>query len=108
MIVLELGIVTDTTILADPIVVLESVNWLVLAYSVAVSVSLIVVIPLFVVVVDVVVPVVDTAVVSGLLLLETGGVDVFDSSSLVVAVALDWVVLVWLVIEVDVVLKSEQ
>lgn len=99
---------TDTTILADPIVVLESVNWLVLAYSVAVSVSLIVVIPLFVVVVDVVVPVVDTAVVSGLLLLETGGVDVFDSSSLVVAVALDWVVLVWLVIEVDVVLKSEQ
>lgn len=108
MIVLELGIVTDTTILADPIVVLESVNWLVLAYSVAVSVSLIVVIPLFVVVVDVVVPVVDTAVVSGLLLLETGGVDIFDSSSLVVAVALDWVVLVWLVIEVDVVLKSEQ
>lgn len=99
---------TDTTILADPIVVLESVNWLVLAYSVAVSVSLIVVIPLFVVVVDVVVPVVDTAVVSGLLLLETGGVDIFDSSSLVVAVALDWVVLVWLVIEVDVVLKSEQ
>lgn len=108
MIVLELGIVTDTTILADPIVVLESVNWLVLAYSVAVSVSLIVVIPLFVFVVDVVVPVVDTAVVSGLLLLETGGVDVFDSSSLVVAVALDRVVLVWLVIEVDVVLKSEQ
>lgn len=107
MIVIELGIVIDTTILADPIVVLESANWLVLAYSVAVSVSLIVVIP-FVVVVEVVVPVGDAAAVPVLLLLEPGCVDVFDSSSLVVAVALDWVALVWLVIEVDVVVKSEQ
>lgn len=87
VIVLELGIVNDTMILADPIATVEPVGRLELGEVVSSFDSLVVDIP--VIVVDAVLPGDVVAVISSFSLLGAGGIDVSVSSLSAVDVALD-------------------
>ena len=106
VIVLELGIVTDTMILVDPVGTIEPVERLGLGEVVSSFDSLVVGIPD--IVVDAVVPGDVVAIIPESSLLGTGEIDVSVSSLSVVAVALDWLILVWSAVEAEVLLKSEQ